>query len=140
MRLEQLEAFLSIIETGSFQAAAQRCGVTQSTISRQIQALEAELQAVLLHRQAQVKVTVAGAALLPRARRICQDWQLATTEIRDLMAGKQPEICLAAIHSVAAYLLPPVLQAFYQDHPEVQLRVTSLGSDRALKVLRDGLV
>ena len=140
MRLEQLEAFLAITEMGSFQAAAQRCGVTQSTISRQIQTLESELQAVLLHRQAQVKVTVAGAALLPRARRICQDWQLATTEIRDLMAGKQPEICLAAIHSVAAYLLPPVLQQFYRDHSEVQLRVTALGSDRALKVLRDGLV
>ena len=62
MRLEQLEAFLAITEMGSFQAAAQRCGVTQSTISRQIQTLESELQAVLLHRQAQVKVTVAGAA------------------------------------------------------------------------------
>jgi DNA-binding transcriptional LysR family regulator len=36
--------------------------------------------------------------------------------------------------------LPPVLQQFCQDYPDVQLRVTSLGSDRALKVLRDGLV
>lgn len=140
MRLEQLEAFLAVTEMGSFQGAAQRCGVTQSTISRQVQALETELEAVLFHRQAQVKLTVAGESLLPRARRICQDWRLATQEITDLIAGKQPELCVAAIHSVCAYLLPPALQQFRQDYPAVQLRVTALGSDRSLKVLRDGLV
>lgn len=43
MRLEQLQAFLAIAETGSFQGAARKCGVTQSTISRQIQALEGDL-------------------------------------------------------------------------------------------------
>jgi DNA-binding transcriptional LysR family regulator len=78
--------------------------------------------------------------LLPRARKICQEWDSATKEIKDLMAGKQPELCIAAIHSVCAHYLPPVLQKFCQDYPETQLRVTSLGSDRALKVLKDGLV
>ena len=43
MRLEQLRAFLAIAESGSFQKAARKCSVTQSTISRQIQALEADL-------------------------------------------------------------------------------------------------
>ncbi|MEO1209968.1 MAG: LysR family transcriptional regulator [Cyanobacteria bacterium J06638_20] len=140
MRLEQLEAFLAVAETGSFQAAAKRCGVTQSTVSRQVQSLESEVDAVLFHRTAQIKLTVAGEVLLPRARRISQDWQQATNEIADLMAGKQPELCVAAIHSVCAYLLPTVLQQFCQDYPQVQMRVTALGSDRALKVLRDGLV
>ncbi|MGL6281873.1 MAG: LysR family transcriptional regulator, partial [Microcoleaceae cyanobacterium] len=37
MRLEQLQAFLAVAETGSFQQAAKQCSVTQSTISRQIQ-------------------------------------------------------------------------------------------------------
>ncbi|MEM6836492.1 MAG: LysR family transcriptional regulator [Cyanobacteria bacterium P01_C01_bin.120] len=140
MRIEQLEAFLFVSETGSFQQAAKKCGVTQSTISRQIQALEAELDAPLLHRGAQVKLTVAGEALLPKARRMCQDWRQATRDIADLMAGRQPELCIAAIQSVCSHLLPPVLQQFCQDHPHVQLRVTALGSDRSLKVLRDGLV
>ncbi|MCA1994718.1 MAG: LysR family transcriptional regulator substrate-binding protein, partial [Coleofasciculus sp. S288] len=58
----------------------------------------------------------------------------------DLLAGKQPELCVAAIHSVCAHYLPPVLRQFCHNYPEVQLRVTALGSDRALKVLRDGLV
>lgn len=140
MRLEQIQAFLTVADTGSFQQAAKRCDVTQSTISRQIQTLENILGMPLLHRTSQVKLTIAGERFLPRARKICQEWRMATHELADLLDGKQPELCVAAIHSVCAYRLPPVLQQFCAEYPEVQLRVTSLGSDRALKVLKDGLV
>ena len=140
MRLEQLQAFLSVAQTGSFQQAAKKCGVTQSTVSRQIQGLEAELGLPVLHRGSQSKLTLAGDQLLPHVRKILTEWQDATQEIDDLLAGKQPELCVAAIHSVCAHYLPPVLQKFCQLYPDVQLRVTSLGSDRSLKVLQDGLV
>ena len=140
MRLEQIQAFLTVADTGSFQQAAKRCDVTQSTISRQIQTLESILGMPLLHRTSQVKLTIAGERFLPRARKIYQEWRMATHELADLLEGKQPELCVAAIHSVCAYRLPPVLQRFCAEYPEVQLRVTSLGSDRALKVLKDGLV
>ena len=140
MRIEQLQAFLAITETGNFGQAAKKCGVTQSTISRQIQSLEQDLGLALFHRTAQAKLTVGGEKLLPRAQKICQEWLKATAECSDLIAGKQPELCIAAIHSVCAYYLPPILQQFCQDYPETQLRLTALGSDRALKVLRDGLI
>jgi DNA-binding transcriptional LysR family regulator len=140
MRLEQLQAFLAIAQTGSFQQAAKKCGVTQSTVSRQIQGLEADLGVELFHRTTHAKLTVGGERLLPRVRKICQEWEFATQELADLIAGKQPELCIAAIHSICASYLPPVLQKFCHDYPEVQLRVTSLGSDRSLKVLKDGLV
>lgn len=140
MRIEQLQAFLAIADTGNFGQAANQCGITQSTISRQIQALEAALGVLLFHRSTQARLTVAGEKLLPRARKICQEWVTVTQEIIDLQAGKQPELCVAGIHSVCSHFLPPILQKFCQDYPNVQLRVTALGSDRALKVLRDGLV
>lgn len=140
MRVEQLQAFLAVAETGSFQKAAHQCGVTQSAISRQIQGLEADLGAPLFHRTTQAKLTIAGDRLLPRAKKICQEWKTAQEDIRDLLAGKQPELCVAAIHSICSYHLPPILQQFCRDYPEVQLRVTALGSDRSLKVLKDGLV
>ncbi|MBE9126062.1 MULTISPECIES: LysR family transcriptional regulator [unclassified Coleofasciculus] len=140
MRIEQLQAFLAVAETGSFGQAARKCGVTQSTISRQIQSLEADLRVPLFHRTAQAKLTLGGEHLLPRVRKICQEWCNATQELSDLVAGKQPELCVAAIHSVCAHHLPPLLQKFCRHYPEVQLRVTALGSDRALKVLKDGLV
>ena len=140
MRIEQLQAFLAVTETGNFGQAAKQCGVTQSTISRQIQSLEKDLGLPLFHRTSQVKLTLGGEKFLPRALKICQEWQKAAAECAELLAGKQPELCIAAIHSVCAHYLPPVLQQFCLHYPEIQLRVTALGSDRALKVLRDGLV
>lgn len=140
MRIEQLQAFLAVAETGNFGQAARHCGVTQSTISRQIQSLESDLGMPLFHRSSQAKLTIAGEKLLPRAKKICQEWNIINQELLDLQAGKQPELCIAAIHSVCSHFLPPVLQQFCQDYEGVQLRVTALGSDRALKVLRDGLV
>jgi DNA-binding transcriptional LysR family regulator len=140
MRIEQLQAFLAIIETGSFQQAARICNCTQSTISRQIQSLEEDLGIALFHRHHQAKLTVGGDRLLAHARKICQEWDLAHQSIDSLLAGKQPELCVAAIHSVCAQMLPPILQEFCNRYPQIQLRITALGSDRALKVLKDGLV
>ncbi|MCG9885887.1 MAG: LysR family transcriptional regulator [Cyanobacteria bacterium] len=140
MRIEQLQSFLAVADTGSFQAAARQCCVTQSTVSRQIQSLEAQLGLSLLRRHDRAKLTLGGEVLLPHARRICQEWKAVEDDIATLRAGKQPELCVAAIHSVCAYRLPGVLQRFIQTYPQVQLRVTALGSDRSLKVLRDGLV
>lgn len=140
MRIEQLQAFLAVAETGSFGQAALKCGVTQSTVSRQIQSLESDLGLPLFHRSSQAKLTVAGEKILPRMKKICQEWYNITQELQDYLEGKQPELCLAAIHSVCSFYLPPILRQFCQDYPNIQLRVTALGSDRALKVLRDGLV
>ena len=140
MRLEQIQAFLAVAETGSFQKASRRRGVTQSTVSRQIQALEEELGLPLFHRGTPAKPTVGGERVLPHARKICQEWAQAREVARHLLAGEQQELCVAAIHSACAHHLPPVLQQFCREFPQVQLRVTALGSDRALKVLNDGLV
>ena len=140
MRLEQLQAFLAVAETGSFQQAAQKCGVSQSTISRQVQSLETTVGLLLFHRQGNAKLTLGGDRLLPQARKICQIWAAAEQELIDLQSGKQTELCVAGIPSACAYQLPPILQAFSKTYPNVQLRVTTLGSDRALKVLKDGLI
>lgn len=140
MRLEQLQAFLAVAETGNFQQAAQKCGVSQSTISRQVQSLEATVGISLFHRQGNAKLTLGGDRLLNHARKICQIWSTAEQELLDLQAGKQTELCVAGIPSACAYQLPPILQKFSKTYPNVQLRVTTLGSDRALKVLKDGLI
>lgn len=140
MRLEQLKAFLAIAETGSFQKAAQACGTTQPTISRQLQALETQIGTPLFHRGSPVTLTRAGKHLLAYAHKICQSWTRAMEELADLLSGGQSELCIAVIGSVCSYYLPAVVLEFSRLFPEIQLRVTSLGSDRALKVLHDGLV
>ncbi len=140
MRLEQLQSFLAVAETNSFQKASRRCQVTQSAISRQIQALEANLGLRLFHRGAKVRLTLGGEQLLPWARKICQEWQTAQEQIQNLLHGERSDLCIAAVPSICTYYLPPIIHSFYHSYPRVQLRVTALGSDRAVKVLKDGLV
>jgi DNA-binding transcriptional LysR family regulator len=140
VRLEQLQAFLAIADTGSFQQAALQSGLSQSAISRQIQALESSLSIALLHRTTPAKLTVGGELFLLRARKMVQEWHNAVQDLAELQAGKQSELCVAVIHSVCSHYLPSILQHFYQAYPDIRLRVTALGSDRALKVLKDGLV
>ncbi|MDG2989601.1 LysR family transcriptional regulator [Candidatus Synechococcus calcipolaris G9] len=140
MRIEQLQAFLAVADTGSFQQAALQCGVSQPTISRQIQALEADLGAALFHRSNQTSLTLAGDIFLRRAKKMWQEWQTVHQELLELHQGKQTELCIGAIHSICTNFLPALLPKFCHQFPLVQLRVTALGSDRALKVLRDGLV
>lgn len=140
MRIEQLRAFLAVVEYRNFGQAARACHITQSTISRQIQALESEVGLPLFHRSGQATLTAFGEQLFPRIKRICGEWDQSLQEAADMRDGKQPELCVAAIHSVCAHHLPPILRQFCQYYPNVQLRVTALGSDRALKVLRDNLV
>lgn len=140
MRIEQLKAFVTVAQVGNFQRAAMQCGLTQSTISRQIQSLEDALGMPLFHRGSHSRLTLAGDRLLPKAKRILAEWEDAVEAITSLREGNQTELCVAAIHSVCAHYLPPILQEFCRRYPMIQLRVTSLGSDRSLKVLRDGLV
>ena len=99
MRLEQLQAFLAVARTGSFQEAAKQCGVTQSTVSRQIQNLEAELGLPLLYRGGQSKLTLAGEQLLPRSQRILAEWQEGgAVDLR--FAGREAARVMCGCHSL----------------------------------------
>ncbi|MBV4452500.1 MULTISPECIES: LysR family transcriptional regulator [Pseudomonas] len=64
----QLRYFVEIVDSGSFSAAAERLFVAQSALSRQIKAMETQLQIALFERTArQPRLTAAGEALYPRA-------------------------------------------------------------------------
>lgn len=117
MRLEQLQAFLSVAETGSFQKAARLQRVTQSTISRQVRSLEDSVGMELLHRTTPARLTVAGERLFPRARKICDEWSKGLQEIADLVGGKQAELCIAAIHSVCSHFCRRCFSSFMQITP-----------------------
>ena len=79
MELHQLRYFVAVAETGGFIRAAERCGVTQPSLSQQVRKLEGELGVTLFDRSSRGAVpTEAGRALLPRAQRILAEvrWQI----------------------------------------------------------------
>lgn len=91
-RLEAMRAFCRIVEVGSFNAAAQSLGVAKTTISGQVQALEALLGIKLLHRTTRkVSPTTEGAAYYARARTVIDEvdeLEASVSHSRNMVHGR----------------------------------------------------
>lgn len=88
MQIELIETFLDLCDTRSFNRTADRLGVTQSTVSGRVQALEKALGHRLFTRsRAGTELTTEGLRFVPHARTLQHDWTEARYAIRDLGSG-----------------------------------------------------
>jgi DNA-binding transcriptional LysR family regulator len=122
--ISQLEALLAIVDAGTFTAAAERLALTQSALTRKIQALEAECGTTLLvRRRPRVAPTATGRELLASARRI----QVEMDHVRELVAPHGTEVhgrIRAAATSIGlSYIYWPIYEQFLKGHPHVDLAV-----------------
>ena len=136
MELQQLRYFVAVAETGGFVRAAQRCGVTQPSLSQQIRKLEGELGRPLFDRSSRGAVpTEAGRALLPRAQRILAEVRETINGVQaDVEMGRGP-LSIGAIPTIAPYLLPPVLSRFLKQNPGCELTVREDLTDRLIEAV-----
>lgn len=122
MNIRDLRYFVAVAETGHFGKAAERCFVSQPTLSGQVKKLEDELKATLFERTSRrVLLTKTGAMLLPRARRVLSE----ISEITELAAqSSNPEhgrFRLGAISTVSAYLFPQIVTGLKTILPDLRL-------------------
>lgn len=124
MDWNHLHSFLQTAERGSLSAAARYMGVTQSTLSRQVAALEIELGVTLFERVGRsVVVTQAGSGLLEYARTMgaaANDLALAATGTSKTLDGV---VSVTATDAVAAFLLPQAIQRIMEIEPGVTIEV-----------------
>ena len=128
-------AFLAVLDTGSLSGAARALGLTQPTVGRQIEALEASLGAVLFTRSpGGLRATEAALALQPHAQAMAS----AAEALLRTASGEadQPRglVRVTASHIVGAEILPPILTRFHEAHPEVIIELDL--SDRQEDLLR----
>lgn len=122
MDLPSLRAVLKIAERGSFSQAARDLGVTQPAISQQVGRLETELGRSLFERQGRsIALTEAGEKLCRHAQQIIALADDARRIVTD--DGETGRIAIAAIPTIAPYLLPEVLSSFRAEHPQAQVEV-----------------
>ena len=124
--VEALIAFAAVMDTGSFSAAAARLGQTPSGVSRTIARLEQHLGLTLLHRTTRrLQLTDEGAWFLERTRRLLGD--LANTEAEAAARRSQPSglVRVNAATPALDHLLAPLVPAFLDAYPLVQLELTS---------------
>lgn len=119
-----VRSFLAVLEAGSLTAAARQTGGLQSTLSRHLGELEAQLQVPLFERTGRgVSPTAAGLAIADAARGMraqAQALAAALSAERGSLAGT---VRLSASQAAANYLLPPVLAALHLAHPEIQIEL-----------------
>ncbi|CAD7046880.1 LysR family transcriptional regulator [Pseudorhizobium endolithicum] len=120
--LDQLQVFLAVAETGSFSAAARRLNRAQSVISYTIGNLEAQLEVSLFERSGrQPRLTEAGRAMLPDARRIVADLQVMRARAKSMKQGLEPELSIAISVMVPSDAMVGVLREFGRRFPMVAL-------------------
>jgi len=122
MNLSQLRTFVSVVDHGSFSEAARILGLSQPSVTMQIQALEADSGTVLLDRQhRRITLTEAGAALLPHARAILAEIDDARQSIEALSGTIAGSLALAASTTPGQYVLPRLLGGFLAENPGVAI-------------------
>jgi LysR family hydrogen peroxide-inducible transcriptional activator len=124
MELHQLRYFTAVAELGSFTQAAERCFVSQPSLSQQIIKLEKSLGKPLFERLRQkVKLTEAGQTFYERAVRILRavdEAQVCLDESTDWTAG---EVTVGAILTIAPYVLPDVVAQMHRQLPQARVIV-----------------
>lgn len=139
LNLDQLRTLVSIADLGSFSAAARALHLAQPTVSLHVSELESRLGAQLVLRGSRkVTPTVAGAALVERARRLLRDADDAIEAVRRQADGRVGRVRLGTSTGVLIDLLPQVLAALQKKHPQIDVEVSILGSGEAMARLALG--
>lgn len=134
-----LRVFAEVARTGSFTAAAPALGYTQSAVSRQISALEDEAGSPLFDRLPRgVRLTEAGARLLPHAQAVLDRLGAARRELADLRELAVGRLRVAAFATAQAALVPRAIAAFRAAHPGVAVTMHEGRTSELLDLLTAG--
>jgi len=141
-----INSFLVVSEQGSLSAAARQLGVSQPTLSRNIQSLEVSTGLNLFKRTTQgLELTVEGSKLIDAARQMNSASELFDRQASGLSTELEGDVRISVNEIVGIYLLPPAIAAFREMHPGVHIdivisnQVSSLSkrdADIALRMFR----
>ena len=121
-RFDAMQAFVRVVEAGSFTKAAETLHMSKTTVTQLVQQLEARLRVKLLNRTTRkVNVTADGAAFYERAIRLLADLDDAETSLSGAQALPRGRLRVDVPSPLAALILIPALPAFYERYPDIQI-------------------
>jgi DNA-binding transcriptional LysR family regulator len=127
MDTQFLDSFVNVVDHGSIAEAARRLNLTPAAVALRIRALESEIGARLVVRSGRtVRLTEAGAAILPRARQFLGE----VRDLKSIAADNRPggELRLGAFQSALAGMLPDILRLMRRRYPQIEVHITRGGS------------
>lgn len=141
LSVKHLRAFVALATHRNFTRAAQACHLSQSAFSALIQTLEEQAGARLFERTTRsVELSVEGKRFEDVAARLLSDFETAFAELRDHAERRKGRVAIAALPSIAAGDLPPILAAFRQRYPGIAMELFDLLADGCIDLVRRGRV
>ena len=139
MTIVQFQYILAVAQYKNFSVAAEKCFVTQPTLSMQVQRLEEELDVLIFDRSKKpVRVTEIGEKILKQAESIVNE----SERIKSLIAQHKGFIGgrfrLGIIPTIAPTLLPMFLNNFTKKYPKVELKVEEMATRECIRELNEG--
>lgn len=137
-RMQQLRGFYYAARAKSITRAAEQLGLSQPSVSLQIQALEHELGTQLFERRGpRIRLTREGEILLELARPLVEGIE----EVDEIFQAQRDSVTrgtvnIAAGGSTLQYILPPYVKAFVRKHPQIDLRLHNVTGKAGLSLLR----
>ncbi|KAA1422384.1 LysR family transcriptional regulator [Mumia zhuanghuii] len=139
MQIQQLAYFVAVARTRHFTQAAEDCGVSQPSLSKQIRVLENSLGTALFERErGDVRLTPAGEALLPHAQEILIEVDEGLRAVREVAGLQRGRVRVGATPSMWDGLMADALIAFREAYPGIELEVTEGGSRTLTRALGRG--
>ena len=137
-KLQAMEVFVQVVDTGSFTRAAEMLDLPKATVSTLVQALEGSLSAKLLHRTTrQVTLTSDGAAYYERCIRILSDVRDAEESLSRMRVNPSGRLRVDTPTGLASEILIPALPAFFERYPDITLELGS--TDRPVDLVEEGV-
>jgi DNA-binding transcriptional LysR family regulator len=133
--IDKLEYLVALVETRHFGRAAERCGVTQPTLSTGIKQLETLFGAQLVQRGSRfIGLTPAGEQVLDWAKHIVADVRTMRREIKTVKSGLAGHLRIAVVPPVSP-VIAEITTPFLQRHPDVQFTILRKTSAEILPLL-----
>ena len=138
MEFKQLEAFVAVVDYGSFSEAARKLYLTQPTISAHVRSLEEELHTKLIIRTTKkTTITTKGYQLYDSAVRMLE---IRNNLLENFTGVQKHMIDLAASTIPSSYLLPEILAAYGKTHPDTYFHSIQTDSAESINRVLDGTV
>ncbi|MFI3305208.1 MAG: hydrogen peroxide-inducible genes activator [Rikenellaceae bacterium] len=137
MTIIQLEYLLAVANYGSFSAAAERCFVTQPSLSMQIKSLEEELGVILLDRSHKPVIpTEAGQVVIAEARNTIMAYNNIRESVAELKGETIGKLRLGVIPTISPYLLHKFIPTFVAKYPKVELEIRDMVTADIIEALK----
>ncbi len=141
MGLKDMRAFFAIVEEGNISHAAQRLGVAQPALSRQMKRLEEKLKVKLFERGSRrIRLTDAGRLLYGRIENILGMVDGTVREITEIGTGAKGSLRIGTITTSGAMILPDLISEYHQMYPEVTFEIWESEGARILELLDTHLI